>query len=214
MHTAQHATKVKILDAALQIIRSKGYTATTVDDICKAAGVTKGSFFHHFKGKEELAVGAAQHWSEVTEEFFSHAPYQQIADPRERVLAYIDFRAQILQGPLPDFTCLLGTMVQETFETYPAIRSACKQGIQVHADTVARMLSDAKAIYASDAEWNPESVALYTQAAIQGAFILAKAQGGADIAVQCIAHLRRYLEILLNSESFPATSKDNEHELR
>ena len=195
-----HASKTKLLDAALQVFRTKGYTATTVDDICHTAGVTKGSFFHHFKGKEELAIESTRYWTEVTGGLFATAPYQQIADPRERVLAYIDFRAQILQGNLPDFTCLLGTMVQETFETHPAIREACWIGIDTHAQTIAKDIVEARAMYAPEADWTAESLAHYTQAALQGAFILAKAQGGAAIAAQCVAHLHRYVEMLLDKK--------------
>ena len=44
-------SKLRLLNAALKVVRAKGYAATTVDDICQAAGVTKGSFFHHFKSK-------------------------------------------------------------------------------------------------------------------------------------------------------------------
>ena len=198
MTSQTHASKTKLLDAALQVFRTKGYTATTVDDICHTAGVTKGSFFHHFKGKEELAVESTRYWTEVTSSLFATAPYQQIADPRERVLAYIDFRAQILQGNLPDFTCLLGTMVQETFETHPAIRDACWIGINTHAQTIAKDITQARALYAPDADWTAEGLAHYTQAALQGAFILAKAQGGAAIAAECVAHLRRYVALVLN----------------
>ena len=194
-----HASKTKLLDAALQVFRTKGYTATTVDDICQTAGVTKGSFFHHFKGKEELAIESTKYWTEVTSGLFATAPYQQIADPRERVLAYINFRAQILQGNLTDFTCLLGTMVQETFETHPAIRDACWIGIDTHAQTIAKDIAEARALYAPEADWTAESLAHYTQAALQGAFILAKAQGGAAIAAQCVAHLRRYVALVLNN---------------
>ncbi|MDO8251780.1 MAG: hypothetical protein Q7T78_18980 [Rhodoferax sp.] len=46
-----------------------------------------------------------------------------------RVLGYIDFRKSILQGTLPEFTCLVGTMVQKTFDTAPAIRDACERSI-------------------------------------------------------------------------------------
>ena len=45
--------------AAMSVIRAKGYSATTVDDLCQAADVTKGGFFHHFKSKDELALAAA-----------------------------------------------------------------------------------------------------------------------------------------------------------
>jgi TetR/AcrR family transcriptional repressor of nem operon len=190
-------SKVRLLDAALQVIRTKGYTATTVDDICASAGVTKGSFFHHFRSKEDLALEAVNYWNTMTGGLFARAPYQAISDPRDRVLAYIDFRASILQGALPDFTCLLGTMVQETFETHPRIRDACNGGIASHAHTVALDIAQAKALYAADASWDSETLALYTQAVIQGAFILAKAQQNAEIAAGCIRHLRDYVEGLL-----------------
>ena len=51
--------RVALLDAALSEILARGYSATTVDDLCRAAGVTKGAFFHHFDSKEALAVAAA-----------------------------------------------------------------------------------------------------------------------------------------------------------
>jgi TetR/AcrR family transcriptional repressor of nem operon len=125
---------------------------------------------------------------------FRAAPYQGAADPLDRLLGYVDFRIAILQGALPDYTCLLGTMVQEAYDTHPAIRAACEREIGAHAATVARDLAAAKALYAPDAPWTPESLALYTQAVIQGAFILAKARQGPQIAAECLGHLRRYLE--------------------
>lgn len=190
-------SRTRLLDAALQVIRTKGYTATTVDEICQAAGVTKGSFFHHFKGKEDLAIQATLHWSDVTGAAFAAADYHRLPDPRERVLGYIDLRAVMLAGELPDFTCLLGTMVQETFTTHPAIRDACNAGIDGHAHTVAVDIAEAQALYVPDATWDAQELALYTQAALQGAFVLAKAQGGAHIASVCVAHLRAYVQALL-----------------
>jgi TetR/AcrR family transcriptional regulator, transcriptional repressor for nem operon len=190
-------TRTSLLDAALKVIRAKGYSATTVDDVCAAAGVTKGSFFHHFTNKEELAIEATRYWNEMTGALFANAPYQQVQDPRERILAYIDFRAQIVQGDLADVTCLLGTMVQETFDSHPAIRAACREGIEGHARTLVPMIAQAKALYAPGADWNAENLALYTQATLQGAFILAKAQGDSAIAVGFIAHLRDYVQALL-----------------
>src|ERR1700752_3551780 len=85
-------TKTKLLNAALTAIRAKGYTATTVDDICEAAGVTKGAFFHHFKRKEDLAVEAAKHWGTITSGLFASAPYRALTDPLDRGLAYGYFR--------------------------------------------------------------------------------------------------------------------------
>jgi TetR/AcrR family transcriptional regulator, transcriptional repressor for nem operon len=191
--TAQRDSRTRLLDAAMQVIRAQGYSGTTVDDICSAAGLTKGAFFHHFGSKEELAVAAAAHFSERAERLFGTAPYRELADPLDRLLGYIDFRTALLAGAIPEFTCLLGTMVQEAYDTHPAIRQACDTYIGAHAAEVAKDIAAAKALYAPAAEWSAESLGLYTQAVLQGAFVLAKAKGGPEVARDCVAHLRRYL---------------------
>jgi len=199
--------KRKLLDAALHVIRVQGYAGSSVDDICREAGVTKGSFFHHFKGKDDLAVAATEHWTGVTGNLFESAPFHRVADPRERVLAYLDFRAALIQGDLPDFTCLLGTMVQETYSTHPDIRDACNRAILFHARTVEADLIEAKRLYAPKAKWEPLDVALFAQAAIQGAFILAKAQHDAAAARRAIAHLHQYVASLLPAPANPSTAR-------
>ena len=120
-----------------------------------------------------------------------------LPDPRDRVLGYVDFRKAILEGDLPQFTCLLGTMVQEAYDTHPAIRAACDRYISEHAERLEADIAEAKALYAPGAEWSPASAALFSQAVLQGAFILAKAKRGPKVAADCLDHLRRYFEGLL-----------------
>ena len=193
---ASHSSKTKLLDAAMTVIRIKGYSATTVDDICHAAGVTKGSFFHHFKSKDELALAAAEHFSEMADGLFAKAPYHAASDPAERVLGYIDFRAAMLKYQIPEYTCLLGTMVQETYVTHPAIREACDRHMTAHTAQIAKDIAEAKRLYAPKASWSPESLAFYTQAVLQGAFILAKAKQDSTVAAESIAHLRDHVATL------------------
>jgi TetR/AcrR family transcriptional repressor of nem operon len=192
--------RAELLAAAVSVIRAKGYAATSVDELCAAAGVTKGAFFHHFKSKDALGVAVADHWSEMTGALFAEAPYQHHADPLDRVLAYVDFRKALLQGGVPDFTCLVGTMVQETYETSPTIRAACERSITGHAETLAADIEAAMRVRNLTPGWSARSLALHTQAVIQGAFILAKATGGAAIAADSIDHLRRYIEMLFSVE--------------
>jgi AcrR family transcriptional regulator len=81
----------------------------------------RGSFFHHFKSKDDLARAAAAYFGETTEGFFASAPYHNLKNPLDRLFGYVDFRAEHLRGDLPDYTCLLGTLVQETYATHPDI---------------------------------------------------------------------------------------------
>ena len=196
----------KLLDAALSLIREKGYSSTSVDQLCLQAGVTKGAFFHHFKSKDALGVAAANHWSKITGAFFETAPYHERSDPLDRVLGYLDFRKAILKGEIAEFTCLVGTMVQEIYDTSPDIRAACEASISGHAAKIEADIGEAMKRYRIRATWSAESLALHTQAVLQGAFILAKAKGGAPIAAASIDHLRRYIELLFQ----PARPKRKE----
>ena len=186
----------KLLDAALSVIRVRGYSATTVEELCAAAGVARGTFFHHFKDKPALAVASADYWSQTTSELFANAPYHALSDPFERLLGYVDFRRALILGAVPEFTCLVGTMVQEVYETAPAIRSACEASIFGHAASLEADIEAAIRLRKPRAAFTARSLALHTQAVLQGAFILAKASGNPRIAAESVDHLRRYVELL------------------
>ena len=195
--TRRGTARARLLDAAVQVIRAQGYSATTVDDLCVAAGVTKGAFFHHFESKDALAVAAAEHWRLTTGALFEVAPYHQPERAVDRVLAYVDFRAALIVGTAAEYSCLVGTMTQEVFETSPAIRDACAASIFGHAATLVADLAEALADAGSPPGVTAESLARHTQSVIQGGFILSKAADDPGIVLESLDHLRRYLELLL-----------------
>jgi TetR/AcrR family transcriptional regulator, transcriptional repressor for nem operon len=190
-------TRGKLLVAATSLIRAKGYTATTVDDICEAAGLTKGSFFHHFESKEELGIAAVEQFQAMAETLFGSAPYQAKDDPRERIFGYVDLRIAMLTGEISQYTCLIGTTVQEVYLTHPALRATCDRMLSDHVAMLTRDLEAAKKLYAPDASWEPASVGYFIQCVLQGGFIFAKAQQNPKVAAASLGHLRAYLATLL-----------------
>lgn len=188
--------RTRLLEAARDVVRSQGFAATSVDQLCKAAGVTKGAFFHHFANKEALGVAAADYWSETTSALFATAPYHDHADPLDRVLAYVDFRRDIIAGDLEAFTCLVGTMTQEVYHAHPAIREACAASIFGHAATLVPDIEAAMKTRGVGGDWTAASLAAHTQAVLQGAFILAKAADDPAVAIDSVDHLKRYIILL------------------
>jgi TetR/AcrR family transcriptional repressor of nem operon len=185
----------KLLEAGVKLVRAHGYAATSVDELCRQAGVTKGAFFHHFASKEALGVALADYWSSSTGTFFDNAPYHQHEDPLERVLGYIDFRLMLIEGSPQEFSCVAGTMVQEAFLSSEAIRTACEASIAGNAVKLEGDIAAALKRHAVTG-MNAASLALHVQAVLQGAFIVAKARSDAAPARESIRHLKRYFELL------------------
>lgn len=188
----------RLLEAARQIVRVKGFAATTIDDLCNAAAVTKGAFFHNFDSKNALGVAAAEYWAETTCDFFAGAPYHVATDALDRLLAYVAFRKAIITGDLPEFTCLVGTMAQEIFVSSPDIREACGRSIFGHAATLEADIETARRDRGITGDWTAASLARHTQTVIQGGFVLAKAGNDPELARESLDHLDRYIRHLFH----------------
>lgn len=188
----------RLLEAAVKLVRKQGFSATSVDELCKEAGVTKGAFFHHFPSKESLGVAVADYWSECTLGFFGAAPSRHFDDPLARLLAYIDLRIALIGGPAEGFSCVAGTLLQENFRTSEMIRRASGDSILGNARMFESDFAEAIAKYGIDAD--PAGLARHMQAVIQGSFILGKTQDddemSARFARESLGHFRRYLTLL------------------
>ena len=105
----------------------------------------------------------------------------------------------MLQGVainLVAFARFRGNLEGQAFTLFVITVAACEAGISDHAASLEADIAEAINKTGIDVQWSAASLALYTQAVIQGAFILAKAKNGPQIASDCLEHLRRYLQML------------------
>jgi TetR/AcrR family transcriptional regulator, transcriptional repressor for nem operon len=201
LDSAKPSAREKLIEAAIATVRFKGFSATSVDEICGTAGVTKGAFFHHFASKEALAVAAAGAWTDIAEQRIFTAPdWVRLADPLERLMGHIDFRLNMLGGPIEDFTCFVGTMVQETYNSSDAIRAACDASITAYVERLAEDIELAIRANAIAHGVTALDLAYHIQAVLQGAFIMAKAKHDPQIARDTVTHLKRYVAMLFGRD--------------
>lgn len=189
--------RTKLLDAAIAAVRAGGYAAASVEQICVAAGVSKGAFFHHFRTKDDLAAMAARRFASQADEVFRTAPFMSLPDPVDRLLGYVMYRKALLEGAVAEFTCYLGTMIQEIHGTHPELRRACAREIDDHIDFLTGLVADAVEARGLAPNWTARSLATHMQAVLQGAFILAKAENGRASAAASLDHLHTYLRLTL-----------------
>ncbi len=191
--TTMPDTKRALLDAAMKLMLSQGFTATSVEDICSGAGVTKGSFFHYFESKDALGLALAEYFSQRQGEMFRNAPYRQLADPLERVFGRLDFVSAMARNPQMPRSCVMGNLVQELSSTHPEIRDFCAGAFQRVAADFARDLAEARKQYPPVIKFDPESVGRLFLTVVQGSMILSKAAQSATPFQENVEHLREYI---------------------
>lgn len=190
-------TKRKIVDAGIGLMRRCGYNATTVDNICASAGVTKGGFFHYFKSKDELAQAALDHFREGKVKEYENAAFQNSAQPLDRVFGRLDFVKETSgDNQHPTKGCLFGMFAQELAFTNPAFRSACHGFFSKIADDFAKDLAAAKAAHVPQANFDPHRLATLYVAIVQGSLMMAKVAGSNEVLEANIEQFRSYLQDL------------------
>ena len=127
--------KQEIFAAAVQLFMEKGYAATTVADITKAAGVAKGTFFYYFATKDVLLEAIGRRWAEAFARRYEEAEKGTDAVERFRVFLRL-FESDDPMDPLFDqlilerqyqiMDAIWQKMLAETFE--PLLRGILMQG--------------------------------------------------------------------------------------
>ncbi len=187
-------TRDKLLEAGDEIMRAKGYVAATVDEICAAAGVTKGSFFHYFKSKEDLGKVLIERFAANQAAGFQQAQ-AGVDDPLERVYRALDFADEAFRtGEIRG--CLVGTLAQEIWLTHPDLRDACRFGFSRFIESMKHDLVEAKRLHAPAADFDPEGLSAYLLATIQGSMLLYKTHGDREMMLANVGYLKSHLRSL------------------
>lgn len=203
-------TKRKLLDASVTLMRTKGYNATTVDDVCASAGVTKGAFFYYFKSKEDLAKAALARFYDRRLVDFQNAPFRKLADPLDRVFGRLDFGIEYIGGP-EQLTkgCLIGMFAQELSFTNPELRAAAFEALRRSVADVEKDLATAKIVHPPQVDFNPRQVAQLYVSMYQGALMMAKASESNRVLVDNIEQFRQYLNFLFGKSANPPAVSRN-----
>jgi TetR/AcrR family transcriptional regulator, transcriptional repressor for nem operon len=189
--------KEGLVRAATELMLRNGYVATTVDEICVAAGVTKGAFFHHFQSKEALAQTCLHEWPKRLGELHRAAAYRALDDPVARLFGAIDLMSDLFQRPEVQKSCLAGTTVQEVSETNPVLREAA-QACFVKGQSFFQSLLD-DACRSRGITLDTASLANHWMCTMQGALLMWKASRDHRVISESFTHLRNYFERLLST---------------
>ena len=196
---ANHGHREKLLDAAERLVLSKGFPATKVDEVCAAAGVTKGSFYHHFDAKDDLAKALIDHYFDRLLGALDNDAWSKKRTPKTRALALLDQLLEVMQGPLLRRGCLLGSFALDLSETHPDIRRLIEDRFARLAAMIEPTLRDAMPQRARGGGPTSEALAQQFIAVLQGGIVLAKAQGRHEALGESLGCYRQMVEGVLDA---------------
>ena len=193
---AKLTAKEKVITASLDLMTTRGFNTTTVDDIVKKAGVAKGSVYHAFKSKEDLAIAALEQYLQNGLAIISDGPYTKIDDPVDKALAFVDY----LEQRSPDLWshgCLLGSMAIEVGENYPSVLDQIDRMFKHLENGIACILAPALAekSVVGVTSWD---LSLHLLSIIEGSIITAKSHTEPQFLQHGIRHFKNYLTLLLS----------------
>lgn len=194
------STLENIQEAAHDLFLCRGFSATSVDDICREANITKGGFFHHFKSKECLAKAVLKKFCLTAREKMSEARCcKSLSDPLDRVFASLECVPSRSRLKTKRQGCLITTFIQEMSQSNPEIQSMCVDGLKEWATMLKKDLKLARDKYNPHLAVDIDSLADHCVAVVQGAQVLAKATGRCRAVDESIGHLKQYLRFVFKS---------------
>lgn len=186
--------KRKLVEAAMRLILRQGFSATTVDQVCAEAGVTKGSFFHYFASKEEIGLAALDAWMEAWGDIVAAGGLDEIADPLERLDRLFDVMGEAYMHPGVDAGCVIGTVAQELSAVNRNLGDRCEAHLDLWKEEMRKMLADAKEAHPPKVDFDPDSVADLMLGIVQGSMLVAKTRQDRRVILNNMAHCRAYID--------------------
>lgn len=194
------ATKERILTAAHALVMGYGLAGTSIDMVLTRAAVTKGSFFYHFKSKQDLAYALVQRYADQDAAHLEgHLQHVEAVsdDPLVCVFGFIDaLLAEVDQIAVPDGGCLYASYIYEWQDLLPEIHQRLQQSFALWRQRWGTTLNLAIATYPPLVPVTGESLADLILVAFEGGFITMRVLNDPTQLSQHLRHYRQYLELL------------------
>ncbi len=169
-------TRELIIDRSIPIFNTKGYHATSLSDITKATGITKGAIYGNFKNKDEVAASAFDKASNLVMQQLGSRIRAQNTCPL-KLKAIIDYYSEYILNPPIEGGCpILNTSV-EADDNHDKLRMKVVSKITMIKSDLSKVVYRGIREGQIKSDTNVEQFVSFFYASINGAILLARAEG-------------------------------------
>lgn len=193
-------TRERILAAAHGLVMSKGFAGTSIDDILKETELTKGAFFHHFKGKADLARELVERYAQTDLELFQGFLAEVEAasdDPLRQMIDFLKlFEDYISDTEDPAPGCMYAVYTYESMQFDPSVQDFVADMIRRWTSMYVRKYQEVLDRYDIALDVTARQLAEMTVSVIEGGLVLQRAWGDTGTTCRQSEQLRNYLTLL------------------
>ncbi|MFN3659059.1 MAG: TetR/AcrR family transcriptional regulator [Pseudolabrys sp.] len=193
-------TRERILATAEPLILRQGFAGTSLDDILKATGLTKGAFFHHFDGKDGLARALVERYARNDYALFERFALEAEAtseDPLAQCMDFLKRFEDFIEGlPEPLAGCVFAAYTYESLQFDPSIHAFIGQSLRRWSALYEKKFEAVLARYKPARPVGARELAETIVAIIEGGFILSRNYNDPVIVARLSRQFRQYLELL------------------
>jgi TetR/AcrR family transcriptional repressor of nem operon len=176
----------------MDLLNTKGYHATTMNDIINATGVQKGNIYYHFQCKEALVADLVRSAGKAYGEYLSERAGN--GTPVERLCGILDGILDYHRGRNLKGGCLFGNLAMETVDTVPAVAESVKKVMNSAIDWFTEIITMAVSQKTDcTCRIEPRSMATRIVAATEGAILLARLANDISILENAVRTLKAEL---------------------
>ncbi len=197
-------TRERILAMAEALILEQGFTATSIGDILERAHITKGGFFYHFEGKNDLAVALMERYRANDRIFFQGLSDQAralVEDPLQQMLLFLKLLADAM-GNLPDVHpgCLVATFVYEASQVDDTVHQLNEEVLRDWRALFRGHLELIDEQYEKRLEMDNDALSDALTSTIEGGIIISKALRDQQLLSDQILQYRNYIKLIYGIE--------------
>lgn len=197
------ATKNRLMDIAEQLILNRGFTAMSIDEVIRDAGITKGGFFYHFESKNALAYALLQRYREAETFIFSdlfRRAQELTSDPLQQMLVFVKLFAEMMtdMGELHP-GCLVASITYDSHQVNEQVKNITTEIVLDWRNLFRDQIEKINLVYLPNADVCSDDLADMLSTIIEGGIIVSKALNDPSILEKQLLEYRTYLELLYKS---------------
>jgi TetR/AcrR family transcriptional repressor of nem operon len=169
------STRDRLIEVGLELMRKHGYGATGLQEILHAAGVPKGSFYHHFGSKEEFTAAVIERYFTLEAKHVDTVLSNTRQTPLKRLRRYFEELIQMAGQSAPIAGCLLGSLSLEVADASPLLQSCLSFSFTHWQAAIASVIREAVEKGELPQSTKPESLAGFLLNSWEGALLRSQA---------------------------------------